>query len=177
MKKCTFPECDRTHAAKGLCHTHWSQQRRGKDLQPVGHYLVPKTCQAELCDEPVHSKGLCNTHYRQFQATGSTRPIRQAAGWLSSDGYWTLYKPEHPNARKNGCISEHALVMTEYLGRPLKPGENIHHINGIKTDNRIENLELWVKMQPSGQRLDEKLEWATNFLRDYGYTVLTPAPE
>lgn len=66
---------------------------------------------------------------------------------------------------------QHRLIMEKHLGRPLLKSENVHHINGIKNDNRIENLELWTKAQPSGQRLEDKLKWAEEFLTLYGYTV------
>jgi hypothetical protein len=73
----------------------------------------------------------------------------------------------HPNAHKSGRLAEHVLVMTEHIGRPLAAGENDHHVNGDKADNRIENLELWNTGQPAGQRVEDKVQFAVQILQRY----------
>lgn len=59
--------------------------------------------------------------------------------------YEQVKAPNHPNTQKIGYIQEHRFLMSEKLGRPLKPGEVVHHINGNKKDNRIENLQVMTR--------------------------------
>lgn len=64
--------------------------------------------------------------------------------------------------------------MEQKLGRALRPDETVHHINGVRTDNRIENLELWVKRnQPAGQRVADRITDAVELLRAYAPHLLS----
>ena len=70
-------------------------------------------------------------------------PGRPTVGWrLRPDGYIYVQRPLHPMATKSGYILEHRLIMAEHVGRNLLPTEDVHHINGDRADNRLENLEL-----------------------------------
>lgn len=75
--------------------------------------------------------------------------------------------PNSPMAMRNGYVPEHRLVMAQVIGRALSKYENVHHINGIRDDNRPENLELWNTYQPSGQRIPDKVDWAMQILSLY----------
>jgi hypothetical protein len=66
---------------------------------------------------------------------------------INAGGYIEVWNPSHPNSNKKGYVLEHRLVMSEYIDRPLLKSEDVHHINGNKQDNRIENLELLTKSE------------------------------
>lgn len=103
---------------------------------------------------------------------------RNPDGYISTHGYKVLYIDEHPNCYRGSEIFEHTFVMSNHLRRPLAKGENIHHKNGIKLDNRIENLELWTRKQPPGQRISDLIKYYREFIEFYGGKVdLSTVPE
>jgi hypothetical protein len=85
-----------------------------------------------------------------------------------------VHAPDHPRANTNPYVFEHILVMEDMIGRSLLPLETVHHRNGVKDDNRRENLELWVRPQPTGVRATDAIAWATEVLERFSYRVLPP---
>ncbi len=59
------------------------------------------------------------------------------------NGYILIKDYNHPNKNSHNDILEHIKVMSEFLNRPIKKGEIIHHINMVRDDNRLENLYLY----------------------------------
>jgi hypothetical protein len=64
-------------------------------------------------------------------------------------------------------IPEHDAIMSRYVSRALLPDETVHHKNGIRDDNRLDNLEIWSSKHPKGQRAQDQIEWAIHILSRY----------
>ena len=72
------------------------------------------------------------------------------------DGYIAVYVPSHPRANSDGYVMEHHLVMEKHLGRLIAPGEVVHHINGVRDDNRIENLMVMTAKEHMSLHMKER---------------------
>jgi hypothetical protein len=135
-----------------------------------------KTCTVDDCQKKHTAKGMCQMHYRRNKLYNDPklrpgRPRRNTAS-INNNGYELLYEPENPNANVNGLVLVHRKVMSEVLGRPLLRIEQVHHKNGNRSDNRIENLEIWTTHQPQGQRIEDKIEYAIEILKQYAPHLL-----
>lgn len=86
---------------------------------------------------------------------------------VRSGGYILIYKPHHLNADSHGYVPEHVFVMSEKMGRPLTREETVHHKNGIRSQNNIDNLELWSTNHPKGQRVADLIDFAKEILKKY----------
>ncbi len=182
---CLF-EPSKYHPYQKNCSLKCRNRSRGRISR--GHHPKLITLICEVCDKPFIQKRLTNTSYcsfgckklgvfRKFKGLIVKGPRKHVwgSGHITKTGYRIISKPNHPNSvkgKRSGQIMEHVFVISEQLGRPLRRGETVHHKNGIRHDNRIENLELWSSSHPPGQRIEDKIEWCKEFLDLYGYAVI-----
>lgn len=175
--------CEGATKAKGYCPMHWYRVWRHDDVDPEGLRRVVEgsraagegepACVTEGCADVAVARDRCPRCYKSalraglIQADPDVRVVT-GDGWLTH-GYWIV--PVAPDerwlARGSASEAEHRLVMARSLGRPLAEGESVHHVNGDKLDNRLDNLELWSSSHPSGQRVEDKVRWAVELLSRY----------
>jgi len=188
-KICSFEGCFDYASIKGKCAYHYHQQIKNlvPRLKGQGNVCIfsdcenitdhPKAnkcadhktrCAVEDCTrECTHDPRFCPKHENRHRKNIPLDAPERARSERKIDTYGYVMVRENSGRFKSGWQLEHRQIMETRLGRFLELDENVHHINGVRDDNRIENLELWSTMQPKGQRVQDKVSWAKKILERY----------
>ena len=174
---CKHPQCPRDDIqAQGYCSAHYQRFQLGKDMNnpPVKPLIRKQRNKCSTgCGRWADAHGLCQTHLkRQNRGSDLSKPILvkapRGSGHINKAGYKVIFV----NGRNK---LEHRHVMEQVIGRKLYKFENVHHKNGRRADNRPENLELWVKAQPAGQRPEDLAEFVARYYPEYVQAALRKA--
>lgn len=173
-RECMAAGCERTATERGLCHGHYLRLIRNGAIEAQRPLQRQSgECGVDGCERRAERRGLCRTHAnrkRKFGDVQADKPIRDVAGdGFVHHGYRCVPVPAELRHLTAGEASaaQHRLVMAQLLGRALTADESVHHRNGDRLDNRPENLELWSRWQPTGQRVVDKVAYAVEILQRY----------
>jgi hypothetical protein len=162
---CGFEGCVRPYYANGWCNAHYQRARMGYEMDdPVQERDGSQGCSVEGCERKHQALGLCATHRtRQMRGIPLDAPPHE-----KDDGATRRTTHGYVDEKRAGrWHRQHRLVMEDHIGRPLRPEETVHHRNGTRDDNRLQNLELWSGSHHPGQRVEDLVAWAIELLKLY----------
>jgi hypothetical protein len=134
--------------------------------------LVQKLC--KVCGKPFMSQPYRNVKCCSYECNLKTRSTKKNIH--GPDGWHVQSKTGYIVRSRFGRTQlQHRKVAEDMLGRPLHDFENVHHKNGIRDDNRPENLEVWITRPRPGQRPEDLIDWCIAVLEHRGYKVIAPS--
>lgn len=146
-------------------HGQWWYQSGKQRMRAYVAYC--EKCGKKFLKHTLHKNArFCS---RVCSANSPRGPLKTRNG-ENMEGYVRVTAPEHQAkfGKSGRTVLKHRMIIEIELGRALLPTEFVHHINGDRSDNGRENLELWVTSQPKGQRVEDKVQWAREILKLYG---------
>src|SRR6266702_51973 len=140
----------------------------GRNFEPSSRHLRCPACRAKTTCACGGTKQAKSEHCSACRTVANEANGNWKGGrTIHKAGYVMVRVPDHPRAKRSPYVFEHVLVAEQLLGRYLESGESVHHRNGVRDDNRAENLELWTTPQPSGIRASDAVRWALTILERY----------
>jgi len=163
--RCQFAGCKNHARSRGLCGGHAYQRDNGIALRPLKHKNKGKPCKFNGCTKPARGLGYCAGHYTQARKGQKPVELKPPPSGMTlrvgSLGYVDAYLyPDHPlyqYAKDAGVPMRrdlhHRLVMAERVGRRLLSTETVHHKDGNRANNSLDNLELRHGNHGQGQKI------------------------